>query len=329
MNNLKLRPFFIFLILIINGFISCSVWADCTFKNGTSTDVQKITPPSLRIAANTPADTVIWDSGIITGSSVADIYCYTETVVTSGYQTAKTLITGISSPNVYQTNNPGIGIRMLASANAQNLLTMTWPRGTEQAHATYGYKQQMYFKVQLIATGKPITSGTLDLSSFVVDRVFGTARQFLLSFSNSSITVQSVGCDLDTRDISVALTDGRGVVITSLNTPGATTSPVNFGINLSCQLNANVSITFQGTTISGKQDTLALDNQAQSTSAQGVGVQILQHGEPIMFGMERAILNNVTSTKITLPFQARLIRLNDNIRAGDINATATFDMIYR
>lgn len=218
---------------------------------------------------------------------------------------------------------------MLASANAQNLLTMTWPRGTEQAHATYGYKQQMYFKVQLIATGKPITSGTLDLSSFVVDRVFGTARQFLLSFSSASITVQSVGCDLDTRDISVALTDGRGVVITSLNTPGATTSPVNFGINLSCQSNANVSIKLQGTTISGKLNTLALDNQAQSTSAQGVGVQILQNGEPIIFGMERAVLRNVTSTKVTLPFQARLIRLNDNIRAGDINATATFDMIYR
>lgn len=51
--------------------------------------------------------------------------------------------------------------------------------------------------------------------------------------------------------------------------------------------------------------------------------------QPVTFGKEVYLLSNADSTTITLPFQAWLIRLSDAIKAGDVNATATFDMIYR
>lgn len=329
MKNQWIYPILTLLFLFIYGSISFSAWADCSFRNGTSTGIQHISIPSLSLDSTPAADTILWDSGVVMGTSIADIYCATEQTVTTGYQTAKTLVTGIATSNVYQTNNPGIGIRMMASANKQNLLAMTWGRGTEQAHAGYAYSQQMYFHAQLIATGKPLASGTLDLSDFKADRVFGSARQFLLSFSSSSITVRAFGCDLDTKDITVPLTTGRGAVITSLSTPGDTTTPARFDINLTCQKTTNVSIKFNGTTVSGKSNTLQLDNLSNSSSAKGVGVQVLNNGQPIDFGKQYDLLSNVTSTAITLSYQARLIRLSDAIQAGDVNATATFDMIYR
>ena len=78
-----------------------------------------------------------------------------------------------------------------------------------------------------------------------------------------------------------------------------------------------------------QKKTLALDNPNQSSSARGVGVQVMYNYQPVTFGKEVYLLSNADSTTITLPFQAWLIRLSDAIEAGDVNATATFDMIYR
>lgn len=308
---------------------SCSAWADCTLRNGSSTVLQQISIPTLRLNYSAPADTILWESPIIAGASVADIYCYTDEVVESGYQTAKTPVKNIATSYVYETNNPGIGIRILTSQNMSNLIPMAWPHATEQAKATYAYKQQNYFKVELIATGSRITSGVLNLTDFSVERMFGSARQYLVSFNPIPVFVQTVGCDVETKDITVPLTGTQGVDITSLSRSGNTTSPVSFDIVLNCEKSTDVNIKFDGTTVDNQKKTLALDNPNQSSSARGIGVQVLYNYQPVTFGKEVYLLSNVNSTSITLPFQAWLIRLSDAIEAGKINATATFDMIYR
>ena len=309
--------------------LSCSAWADCTLRNGTSTVLQQINIPALRLNYTNPADTILWESPVITASTMADIYCYTDQVVESGYQSAKTPVSDISTSYVYETNNPGIGIKILAGQDMSNLIPMAWPHGTEQAKASYAYKQQNNFKVQLIATGSRITTGVLNLTNYSVERVFGSARQYLMSFNPTSVFVQSVGCDIETKDITVPLTGSQGIAITSLPRSGNTTSPVSFDIVLNCEQGTNVNIKFDGTTTDGQKKTLALDNPNQSSSARGVGVQVMYNYQPVTFGKEVYLLSNADSTTITLPFQAWLIRLSDAIEAGDVNATATFDMIYR
>lgn len=316
---------FFFLLCI---FTPRSVWADCSFRSG-STSYLFLSIPALRLPQNPVADTVLWDSGIVQATPDPYIVCQTEQVVYSGFQSTKTPVTGIATQNVYQTNDPGIGIQVATSIDKVTLFYAGWPRRTEQAHAGFGYQQDTYFHVKLIATGKPISTGDLDLSSYSVDRTFGSARQYLLEYNPAKIFVQSMGCDLDTKDITVPLTAERGTVTNSLSTPGDTTTPARFDINLTCQKTTNISIKFTGTTVSGKSNTLQLDNLTSSSSAQGVGVQILYNGQPIDFDKQYDLLSNVTSTAVTLPYQARLIRLSDAIRAGDVNATATFDMIYR
>lgn len=329
MYNLHLRPIIALCIVFISIFTCSCVKADCTLWQGTSTVQQQFNIPTLRLKKDVAADTILWQSDVIAGATKANIYCYTEQQVTSGYQTPKTLVNGIATTFVYQTNNPGIGIKILTSQDRSNLIPMAWPKGNEQAHASYAYNQQNYFKVELIATGAQITSGTLDLSNFNAERMFGSARQYLISFVPTLVQVQSIGCDLQTKEINVPLTTARGVETTSLATSGATTYPVNFTVSLSCAQGTNISIKFDGTTLQGQPNTLVLDNVSTATSAQGVGVQILNNNQPVNFGQEIALLNNVSTTQINLPYQARLIRLDDDLKAGDVNATATFDMIYR
>ena len=109
----------------------------------------------------------------------------------------------------------------------------------------------------------------------------------------------------------------------------ATSSPVDFNIGLSCEMTTAISIQFNGTTPSGQNNILLLDNSGNVSSAQGVGVQILKDGQPINFGEQKEVVKSASTTKITLPYQARLIKLSSALRAGDVNATATFDMVYR
>lgn len=146
----------------------------------------------------------------------------------------------------------GIGIKIGRSGYV-NLIPMARPHGTEQAKASYAYKQQNYFKVQLIATGSRITTGVLNLTNYSVERVFGSARQYLMSFNPTSVFVQSVGCDIETKDITVPLTGSQGIAITSLPRSGNTTSPVSFDIVLNCEQGTNVNIKFDGTTTDGQK----------------------------------------------------------------------------
>ncbi|WP_186796111.1 fimbrial protein, partial [Salmonella enterica] len=93
--------------------------------------------------------------------------------------------------------------------------------------------------------------------------------------------------------------------------------------------NTNVNVLFSGATVSGDNTTLALNNQTDSTSAQGVGVQVLYNEQPITFGTLLPTMQNVAQGSVILPFQAQIMRLNEELKAGEVNATATFEMIYR
>lgn len=324
------RRLFCPLILLISVvFFPRSTLADCIFTGGTTTGNFTLSIPALRLPREPAPDTILWDSGILHPTPSPLITCQSETVVWSGFLTAKTLVTGITSPYVYQTNNPGIGIQVLTSHDRVGIIYMQWPRLTEQAHAGFAYNQENYFHVKLIATGKPLTSGYLQLGGYNMDRAFGSARQYLFQFNPTNINVQATGCELETKDINVALTPGRGLVITALSDNNATSSPVDFNIGLSCEMTTTITIQFNGTTPSGQNNILLLDNSGNVSSAQGVGVQIVKDGQPINFGEQKEVVKSASTTKITLPYQARLIKLSSALRAGEVNATATFDMVYR
>lgn len=325
LNRELLSQFILFLSLII---LSSSTLADCEFRDDTSTGYFFLSIPALRLPKNPAPDTVLWDSGIVHPTPTPHITCLTEQVVYSGFMTAKTLVTGIATPYVYQTNNPGIGIQVMTSHDKVNTLYMMWPRLIEQAHARYEYNQENYFHVKLIATGRPLTSGYLELGGYDVDRTFGSARQYFLEFDPANIFVQSTGCDLETKDINVPLTPGRGLVITAFAGNGSTSSPVDFNINLRCEINTNINIIFNGNTPNGQKNVLLPDNTYNVSSAQGLGVQILKDGQPINFNEQKEMVHSAATEQITLPFRARLIQIVDTLRAGDVNATTTFDMVY-
>ena len=98
---------------------------------------------------------------------------------------------------------------------------------------------------------------------------------------------------------------------------------------MTCDQDTNVNVLFSGTTAAGDSTILTLNDLDSPTSAQGVGVQILYNDRLVNFGELLSTIKNGAEGSVALPFKAHVIRLNENLRAGEINATATFDMIYR
>jgi len=326
----SLLSLFRLILSLLLPVICWSAQANCVFHNGSGNVMQEVTIPTLTVDAHPAADTVLWDSGIISSSVTTDILCLTAATIETGYLNDKTPVSGLATPYVYQTNIPGIGIAIYTSKDMQTLVPIQWPRYAETAEAGDEFIEQHYFRVRLVATGQPISSGMLILYGYEADRTFGTIRQFLLSFNPTLVQVQTSGCDIETKDINVPLTPGGGASINSLSRSGDTTSPVDFGINLHCDENTDFSLKFSGNT-AGQQDILALDNPDQPDSAQGIGVQILFQDQPVSFNQTRQVWTTAHTQQVTVPFQAQVIRLYDrsSLRGGNINATATFEMVYR
>lgn len=329
-KNTPLPSLSLLIISLMLAVISLPTQANCIFHNDSDNVMQEVTIPTLKLNSHPDADTVLWDSGVINASITTDILCLSAATIETGYINDKTLVSGIATPYVYKTNMPGIGITIYTSKDMETLVPIQWPRSSERAEAGNVYVEQNYFRVKLIATGEPITSGTLVLYGYEADRTFGSIRQFLLSFNPTLIQVQTDGCDVETKNINVELTPGSGAAINSLSRAGDTTNPVDFNIELLCEPNADYSFTFSGVTADGQQDILALDNAEQTSSAHGVGVQILFHDQAMEFNQTRAIWASATTSHVIVPFQARVIRLASSpLQGGDINATATFEMVYR
>lgn len=324
------RSYTLFSLCLLLFLVSWTSQADCFFHNGSDNVTQQVYIPTLRLGAHPAADTVLWDSGTLTSPVTTDIKCLTAATIETGYLNDKTPVSGLATPYVYQTNIPGIGIAIYTSKDMQTLVPIQWPRYAERAEAGDVFVEQNYFRVKLIATGQQITSGTLILYGYEADRTFGSIRQFLLSFYPTLVQVEASGCDVETKDINVPLTPGGGASINSLSQSGDTTNPVDFNIDLHCEVNTDFALKFTGNT-AGSEDILALDNPDQADSAQGVGVQILFQNQPIAFNQSQQIWTTAQTEHFSVPFKAQVIRLYDKspLRGGNINATATFEMVYR
>lgn len=106
---------------------------------------------------------------------------------------------------------------------------------------------------------------------------------------------------------------------------GDTSMAKEFTINLTdCNLdNATAaSVTFSGDT--------ATDNTLNVTGgADGVGIQILQNGTPLVLdGSTASVAQDLEEGSNTMNFAARYISLDSDVTAGQANATASFTLNY-
>lgn len=312
-------------------------YASCYYKNDSTAATYTVTVPTINVQRDIPAGTILWDSGYLNAPNKSDIFCNSVHSIYRGYDDSSlTLVNGVEE-YVYQTNNPGVGIKIwwLSAEDRKNYSpsdarVFYSPAKAESAKTCNGCEYtniSAVFEVRLIATGQPITDEPLQLSRFSASRMYESVAQLHISFTNADVVVNSASCVLNSRNISVNL--GRYFKTVSLNNPGDTGDAIDFKIDLTCDPDTNVNVLFSGTTTAGDSSTLALNDLDSPTSAQGVGVQILYNDRLVTFGELLPTVKNVAEGSVNLPFKAHVIRLNENLRAGEINATATFDMIYR
>ncbi|HCM1945142.1 TPA: fimbrial protein [Salmonella enterica subsp. salamae serovar 30:g,m,s:e,n,x] len=325
--------------------LSVIVWshmgrAGCQYSGG-SVSSYTVTVPTVNVQRDVPAGTILWDSGYLTAPVTNSIYCDSVAPIWRGFDDSSLVsVNVLDNHGIYQTNNPGIAIRVWwlsylndspgaqSPADARVFDSPKIQEGTKTCNKCEYRHISGKFYVQLIATGKPITDEPLQLARFTGARTYDTTDQLRLYFTDADVVVNSASCVLNSKNISVDL--GKHIEGFHLVHPGDTSAPVGFNINLTCDANTNVNVLFSGTTVSGDATTLALNNLSAPTSAQGVGVQILYHDQPITFGeLVPTVKSSAESGGLVLPFTAQILRLNEALKAGEIEATATFEMIYR
>lgn len=94
--------------------------------------------------------------------------------------------------------------------------------------------------------------------------------------------------------------------------------------NCATETYSKASITFNGATVGGNSEALAVNG-----GATGVGIQILQNDKALKVdGTTASSAFNLNVGDNTLAFQAQYIALNSKVTPGAANATANFTVTY-
>ncbi|MEB6377367.1 fimbrial protein [Leclercia adecarboxylata] len=250
--------------------------------------------------------------------------------------------TTASGRRVYQTGLPGVGISVGyyekttagdASFNGTtwlgaDLFTASWSSNSNEIHAS-----QFQPIIQFWKTGT-ITSGSVNglLASFVAwtEQYRGgtTAPDIPVYAGTGSIT--QVACAITTPNLVFLLGDVPlsrfGNTVGTL--PDGAQSTLNLGLN--CDSGANINVTLSGIPYpeSGNSSVLALSGQGAEGVADGVGVQLLYNGVPLVLNSTVA-LKQANGGQESLPITARYYQTKTSVSTGTANASATLILTYQ
>jgi len=277
--------------------------------------------------------TILYDSNwVSTPDTTAN--CSGTSAVTRGYASAMIPVPG--QAGVYKTGLDGIGIKV-AWANGMtgtpditsNLVN--WPASNGGNAGTNRYGPMGRFRVQLIVTGQ-VSAGSFNLPAKLASGNYGSAEINELQLSNSTTSIAAPACTVQESAVSVTMPVASGRYLSSV---GSTTGDTGFSISINCPSPVSVAMTMtDAANPNNVGSTLSL---SPTSTAKGVGYQIVYNGTVISYGSDSAIANNVnqfsvgtvgTSGTLTIPFVARYVRTG-SITPGTANANATFTMSYQ
>lgn len=223
--------------------------------------------------------------------------------------------------SVYNTNLPGIGLRLSAASTGKAL-----PYETSYPYDAGGVWVSIPgdgIKGELIKTGD-ITSGTL--TSGVLARASVVNQFYFANVTlNGTNTVKSEACTMTTPSVDVPMGDHDK---SEFSGPGVTTDWVSFDIGLTCDIGAriNVRIDAPADASAGSQGVM----QLESGGASGVGIQL--HYRPddaaVQYGQERFYWQSVYGDEI-IQLKARYYQTVGTVTPGVANGTATFTLTYK
>lgn len=322
------------LIGLAVSLLAPSLWAACTYTNSTNLGELNFTLPPITIPQDTAVGTVLY-SGQMTSAQVR-VKCTANGEIYQGYTAGITAADSVpDNPlgGVYATNVPGIGVRATwtnsgtASFSSGNYIT-PWHIGS--AKVTNGGIYNLTFNalLELVVTG-PIESGTLNASRLYADWKYDDLMVASLRFTSTSVNVMAATCNLVEKNILVPLATVHPSDFIFDAVSGV--SDKNFKIQLTdCSPGVAVSFRLTSAGSTGVTDDYTLNIMPGDNAAKGVGIRIANSNYEILkFDKEYTLVSKTTEGQsITMPLRASYVKIGD-LRPGEVNAIATFEINYR
>lgn len=228
-----------------------------------------------------------------------------------------------SVSGTYNTNIPGVGIRISNSANGYIM-------PYDQAFPALIYAAIIAgIKAELIKTSVGgVGAGSITNGSLAIASIVGWGNTLEVDMGTNKII--PVMCTIKTPNLLFPIGDipAASFGATVGTTPAIAQNTQNLGLDCDPQANINVSLSGTQNPDVGTTSVLALSGQGSAGVAKGVGVQIVYNGTPLTLG-NRIVLKQSAGGLETFPLVARYYQTKTAVTTGTANANATLNLTYQ
>jgi len=223
--------------------------------------------------------------------------------------------------NIYETNVPGVGIKIESPGGR----TFDSPANKVDYTGQAGFSDTAPYTITFYKTGD-ITSGKI--ASGLAGEIYGDdSLPGLDIFLDSETTVTQLACSVGSGNLSFPM---GNVPASDFSGPGTfSTKTVTTNLQLECDAGVNINVTLEGKQNADMPDNasvLALTSEAQT--AGGVGVQVLYNDVPLKLN-ELLHLKSAGGGEELFPITVRYIQTAATLSGGAANAVATLNLTYQ
>lgn len=328
------------IIILIMVFLPSLSYAYTCTTGATTT----ISPPNVTVQRDLPVGSVI---GSVSGSTVSAFTC-TNSSPTLAYQQfgAKgygKFVTNLNGQRIYSTNIAGIGYGITITT-VNNCPGHSFPvdgndnidgnlnnRITCAVNGMFGNQPiQGQIKVTYYKTATTTGSGTVNgmtVAAFILRNNQTNWQTPEPRVNAASFNVTTLACTVTNTAISVPMGTVEKHSFSGVGTWPGDSNTKSFNIPLSCDLGTKVNLQIDGSPQNATNGVLNLNSG--TSSASGVGIQLLYNDQPLAIGTSFLTGTTTTSGSYNISLKSRYYQTSNNITTGIANSSATFTLVYR
>jgi len=288
-------------------------------------------PATISFDPNVANGTILWTGNLNVAASSSDCIGGTASITYTGIGPQE------MTYHTYGTGIAGVGVRLKFITQSCNngawfpiVCTGNWTPVTIVAHS---------ITVEFVKIGTVTAGGTVSgiFSTWSTNIAASPVWAYYTWASPIHIAPAVPTCTVTTPTIAVTM---GSVPLTSFTGVGSTSASQPFNISLTCSGGAGAAYTNVYTTLTDATNPSNVSNTlflTASSTAQGVGIQVLNNGTPVNFGPDSSSIGNVNqwfagaaqNGVFNIPLTARYVQTGSTVSPGSANARATFTMSYQ